>query len=229
MAAEIHRCGLCPRLVQWREESAANPPRRYKSEAYWARPLAGFGDKKARLAIVGLAPAAHGANRTGRIFTGDRSGDWLYAALHQAGYANQATSECRDDGLELNDAYITAVVRCPPPANRPTPEERDTCLPFLERELRLLEHCRTIVALGMFAWDGSLRALRAMGEEIPRPKPRFGHGVEAVVGDWTLLGCYHPSQQNTFTGRLTRSMLDEIFTRSQILVRPNSDHSPGVS
>jgi uracil-DNA glycosylase len=219
VAAEIHSCRLCPRLVQWREERAADPPRRFKGEDYWARPLAGFGDPEARLAIVGLAPAAHGANRTGRIFTGDRSGDWLYAALHRTGYANQATSEHRDDGLELKDAYITAVVRCAPPANRPTPEERDACLPYLERELKLLKSCRTIVALGSFAWDGSLRALRALGEEIPRPKPRFGHGVEAAVGSWTLLGCYHPSQQNTFTGRLTESMLDEIFARSQELVR----------
>ena len=179
--------------------------------------MAGFGDPAARLAIVGLAPAAHGANRTGRIFTGDRSGDWLYAALHRAGYANQPTSEHRDDGLELRDAYVTAVVRCAPPANRPTPEERDTCLPYLERELKLLKSCRTIVALGAFAWDGSLRALRALGEEIASPKPRFGHEAEARVGDWTLLGCYHPSQQNTFTGRLTEPMLDAIFARSRTL------------
>ncbi len=169
------------------------------------------------MAIVGLAPAAHGANRTGRIFTGDRSGDWLYAALHRTGYANQAASEHRDDGLEVTGAYVTAVVRCAPPANRPSPEERDTCLPYLERELKLLKDCRTIVALGAFAWDGSLRALQALGEEIPRPRPRFGHGVEAAVGDWTLLGCYHPSQQNTFTGRLTEPMLDAIFTRSRVL------------
>jgi uracil-DNA glycosylase family 4 len=169
------------------------------------------------VAIVGLAPAAHGANRTGRIFTGDRSGDWLYAALYRLGYANQATSEHRDDGLELSDAYITAIVRCAPPANRPTPEERDTCIPYLERELKLLKSSRIIVALGSFAWDGSLRALKALGEEIPRPKPRFGHGVEAVVGDWTLLGCYHPSQQNTFTGRLTEPMLDAVFARSREL------------
>lgn len=171
------------------------------------------------MAIVGLAPAAHGANRTGRIFTGDRSGDWLYAALHRAGYASQGTSEHRDDGLTLSDAYVTAVVRCAPPANRPTPQERDTCLPYLERELATLEHCRTIVTLGGFAWDGSLRALRALGEEIPRPRPKFGHGSEAVVGGWNLLGCYHPSQQNTFTGRLTEEMLDAIFTRSRELSR----------
>ena len=209
---------MCPRLVEWREEQASAPPKRYRAEEYWGRPASGFGDPAARLAIVGLAPAAHGANRTGRIFTGDRSGDWLYAALHRAGYANQATSEHRDDGLELSDAYITAVVRCAPPANRPTPEERDTCLPYLERELALLKNCRTIVTLGAFAWDGSLRALRGLGEAPPRPRPKFGHGNEAAVGDWTLLGCYHPSQQNTFTGRLTEGMLDAIFARSQELV-----------
>ncbi|HKT82640.1 MAG TPA: uracil-DNA glycosylase [Solirubrobacterales bacterium] len=219
LAAEVHDCRLCPRLVEWREERAADPPRRYAGEDYWARPLAGFGDPAARLAIVGLAPAAHGANRTGRIFTGDRSGDWLFAALHRAGYANQPTSEHRNDGLELRDAYITAVVRCAPPANRPTPEERDTCLPYLERELTMLKSCQTIVTLGAFAWDGSLRALKGLGKEVPRPRPKFGHGSETAVGDWTLLGSYHPSQQNTFTGRLTEGMLDAIFARSRELAR----------
>jgi uracil-DNA glycosylase family 4 len=204
-------------LVEWREASAADPPRRFRGEDYWARPLSGFGDPAAQLAIVGLAPAAHGANRTGRIFTGDRSGDWLYAALHRAGYANQATSERSDDGLRLSDAYVTAVVRCAPPANRPTPAERDNCLPYLERELALLDRCQTIVALGGFAWDGTLRAIRALGGEIPRPRPRFGHGAEAAVGRWTLLGCYHPSQQNTFTGRLTEPMLDAVFSRTKEL------------
>jgi uracil-DNA glycosylase family 4 len=148
------------------------------------------------------------------MFTGDRSGDWLYAALHRAGYANQPTSERRDDGLRLSDAYVTAVVRCAPPDNRPTPAERDTCLPYLERELALLERCNTIVALGGFAWDGALRAIRALGGEIPRPKPRFGHGTEAQADRWTLLGCYHPSQQNTFTGRLTEPMLDAVLSRA---------------
>lgn len=171
------------------------------------------------MAIVGLAPAAHGANRTGRIFTGDRSGDWLYAALYRAGFANQPTSEHRGDGLHLSDVYISAVVRCAPPANRPTPAERDTCLPFLERELSLLENCRTIVSLGAFAWDGSVRALRSMGQSVPRPRPKFGHGSEAKVGDWTLLGSYHPSQQNTFTGKLTEPMLDAIFSRARELSR----------
>ncbi len=217
LADEIHACRRCPRLVEWREERAADPPRRFRGEDYWARPLDGFGDPAARLAIVGLAPAAHGANRTGRMFTGDRSGEWLYAALYRAGYASQATSERRGDGLRLHDAYVTAVVRCAPPANRPAPQERDNCLPYLERELALLEHCRTIVALGGFAWDGALRAIAALGAEMPRPKPRFGHGAEAVAGRWALLGCYHPSQQNTFTGRLTEPMLDAIFARAREL------------
>jgi uracil-DNA glycosylase len=219
LAAEIHRCHRCPRLVEWREASAAAPPRRFQDEEYWARPVAGFGDPDARLALVGLAPAAHGANRTGRMFTGDRSGDWLYAALHRAGYANQPTSIGREDGLRLLDAYVTAVVRCAPPANRPTPSERDNCLPYLARELELLGSCRTIVALGGFAWDGVLRALKDLGHPAPRPKPRFGHGAEANVGDWKLVGCYHPSQQNTFTGRLTEPMLDEILTRARELSR----------
>jgi uracil-DNA glycosylase family 4 len=215
LAHEIHSCARCPRLVKWREERAADPPRRYKGEHYWARPIDGFGDAKARIAIVGLAPAANGANRTGRIFTGDRSGDWLYAALHRTGFANQATSAHRDDGLELVDAYVTAVVRCAPPANRPTTKERDTCLSYLESELKLLTNCRTIVALGGFAWDGSLRALSHLGKEVPRPKPRFGHGAEASMGDWDLIGCYHPSQQNTFTGRLTEPMLDAVLSRAR--------------
>jgi len=218
LAAQIHDCRRCPRLVAWREASAASPPRRFQGEEYWARPVAGFGDPDAVLALVGLAPAAHGANRTGRMFTGDRSGDWLYAALHRAGYANQPTSTGREDGLRLRGAYVTAVVRCAPPANRPEPAERDNCLPYLARELELLSRCRTIVALGGFAWDGALRALGELGIETPRPKPRFGHGAEADVGEgWKLIGCYHPSQQNTFTGRLTEAMLDETLGRAREL------------
>ncbi|MFP5389806.1 MAG: uracil-DNA glycosylase [Thermoleophilia bacterium] len=219
LASKIHACRKCPRLTQWREDQAAHPPLRHQGERYWARPISGFGDRGARIAIVGLAPAAHGANRTGRIFTGDRSGDWLFAALHRAGFASQPTSSHRDDGLSLHGVYVTAVVRCAPPANRPTPAERDTCLPYLERELELLKSCRTIVALGGFAWDGSLRALRQLGEQAPRPKPRFGHMAEASVGRWTLIGCFHPSQQNTFTGRLTEPMLDAVFTRADELSR----------
>jgi uracil-DNA glycosylase family 4 len=204
-------------LVEWREAQAADPPRRYRGERYWARPLDGFGDPAARVIIVGLAPAAHGGNRTGRIFTGDRSGDWLFAALHRAGYANRPVSERRGDGLRLRDAYVTAVNRCPPPSNRPTPQERDNCLPYLERELELLQGSRVLVALGSFAWDGTQRAVRALGAEVPRPKPRFGHGVEVPAGRWTLLGCYHPSQQNTFTGKLTESMIDDVFARAREL------------
>ena len=221
--AELDRavtsCRACPRLVAWREEVARVKRAAFVNEDYWARPVPGFGPPDAALAIVGLAPAAHGANRTGRMFTGDRSGDWLYASLHRTGFANQAESSRRGDGLELHDAYITATVRCAPPANKPTPEERDTCLPYLERELRLLERVRVIVALGAFGWDGFLRAARAIGEEVPRPRPKFGHGAEAEVGPWRLLGCYHPSQQNTFTGTLTVPMTDEIFERAANLLR----------
>jgi uracil-DNA glycosylase family 4 len=217
LAAEVHDCRRCPRLVAWREAVAADPPKRHRGEEYWGRPLSGFGDPAARLLIVGLAPAANGANRTGRMFTGDRSGDWLYAALHRAGYANQAESRHRDDGLRLRDAYVTATVRCAPPANKPSPRERDNCLPYLERELTLLERGRVIVALGSFGWDGVLRAARALGAEVARPRPRFGHGAEADLGRWMLLGCYHPSQQNTFTGKLTVPMIDAVFARAREL------------
>jgi len=214
LAGEVAGCRRCPRLVAWREQAALRRPARFADDEYWARPVPGFGDPAARVMVVGLAPAAHGGNRTGRIFTGDRSGDWLFRALHRAGFANRPTSENRGDGLLLDGLYVTAVNRCAPPGNRPTPEERDTCLPFLERELELLP-ARVIVALGSFAWDGALRALRARGEALPRPKPRFGHGAEAQIGPYRLLGSYHPSQQNTFTGTLTEEMLDRVFSRAR--------------
>jgi uracil-DNA glycosylase family 4 len=220
LEGEITSCTRCPRLVEWRERCASEPPRRYRGESYWARPLPGFGDARARIVVVGLAPAAHGGNRTGRVFTGDRSGDWLYAALHRAGLANQPTSVSRDDGLRLRGAYVTAVNRCPPPQNRPTTEERDNCLPYLARELRLLRSARAIVALGAYAWAGSLLALAEVGAVVPRPRPRFGHGAEARVGDWVMVGCFHPSQQNTFTGRLTEPMLDAVFARAKDLAHP---------
>ncbi len=212
---EITGCRACPRLVAWREAVAADPPKRHRGEDYWARPVPGFGDPEARILIVGLAPAANGANRTGRMFTGDRSGDWLYGALFRAGLASQPESVHRDDGLRLRDVWIGAVVRCAPPDNKPTIGERDECLPYLVRELELLPNVRVVVALGAFGWDGALRALAAGGATIPRPRPRFGHGAEARVGERTLLGSYHPSQQNTFTGRLTEAMLDDVLVRAR--------------
>jgi uracil-DNA glycosylase len=214
---EIIACRKCPRLVAWREEVARVKRAAFADWTYWGRPIPGFGDPAASVAILGLAPAAHGGNRTGRIFTGDRSGDWLFAALHRAGYANQATSVSRDDGLRLTDCWVLAAVRCAPPANKPTPAERDTCLPYAVRELQLLTSARVILCLGSFAWDAALRTLVALGHERLRPRPRFGHGAEVVSGRFTLLGCFHPSQQNTFTGRLTEAMLDTILTRAREL------------
>ena len=215
---EVISCRRCPRLVAWREQTAREKRAAFADQDYWGRPLPGFGDPAARVLILGLAPAAHGGNRTGRIFTGDRSGDWLFAALWRAGFANQPHSVARDDGLRLSDCYITAAVRCAPPANRPRPTERDNCLPYLVRELVLLGSVRVIVCLGSFAWDVALRALAARGEDRLRPRPRFGHGATVPLGDLHLLGCYHPSQQNTFTGKLTESMLDEVFARARELV-----------
>jgi uracil-DNA glycosylase family 4 len=217
LEAEVTGCRRCPRLVAWRERVAREKRASFADWDYWGRPLPGFGDPAARILVLGLAPAAHGANRTGRIFTGDRSGDWLFAAMHRAGLANQATSVSRDDGLRLRDAWVTAAVRCAPPANRPTPGERDNCLPWTERELTLLPRVRVIVCLGAFAWDAALRLRAALGEPAPRPKPRFGHGAEAAGPRWTLLGCFHPSQQNTFTGKLTETMLDAVFERAREL------------
>lgn len=214
---EVVNCRRCPRLVAWREETARVKRAAFASEDYWGRPLPGFGDPSARVLVLGLAPAAHGGNRTGRIFTGDRSGDWLFAALWRAGFANQPRSVARDDGLRLEGCFVTAAVRCAPPANRPLPAERDNCLPYLVGELGLMPSLRVIVCLGGFAWDAALRVLVARGDVAPRPRPKFGHGAGASVGSLELLGCYHPSQQNTFTGRLTEPMLDQIFTRAREL------------
>ena len=214
--AEVVECVRCPRLVAWREKAARERPRRFAGERYWARPVPGFGDPEARVLVVGLAPAAHGGNRTGRVFTGDRSGDWLFASLHRTGFANRARSESAGDGLRLRDLFIAAVVRCAPPANKPRPDERDNCLPYLAREIGALERLWVLVALGSFAWDGALRALAGLGHAV-RPKPRFGHGAETVVGPYALVGSYHPSQQNTFTGVLTEEMTDTIFARARRL------------
>jgi uracil-DNA glycosylase family 4 len=219
LEAEVISCRRCPRLVAWREEVARVRRAAFASEEYWGRPLPGFGDPDARILLLGLAPAAHGGNRTGRIFTGDRSGDWLFAALFRAGFASQPTSVSRDDGLRLTGAWVTAAVRCAPPANRPLPTERDNCLPWLERELALLSEVRVIVALGSFGWDAALRGLRAVGEPVLRPRPKFGHGAEVRVGRFTLLGCFHPSQQNTFTGKLTEPMIDDVLGRARELAR----------
>ena len=218
LSVRIASCRLCPRLVKHREASAADPPRRYRGEEYWARPLPGFGDPEARVLIVGLAPAAHGGNRTGRMFTGDRSGDWLFRALHEAGLANQPTSVHAGDGLRLTGAYITAALRCAPPANQPRPIEMRRCQPYLLEELTLLKDVRVVVALGKIGWDAYLRARRAAGLPLPRPLPRFGHAARSAMPDGTvLLGSFHPSQQNTFTGKLTRPMLRYVFSLAACL------------
>ena len=219
---DVVACHACPRLVAWREEVAREKVARFADQEYWGRPVPGFGDPSANVMVLGLAPAAHGGNRTGRIFTGDRSGDFLYASLHRCGVANQPTSVARDDGLRLFGVYVTAVNRCAPPGNKPTPRERDTCLPFLEREITALGELRVVVALGSFAWDGALRAFAARGHVL-RPKPRFGHGAEAAFGPLTMLGCFHPSQQNTFTGKLTPQMLDDVIRRALSLAPHPSD------
>jgi uracil-DNA glycosylase family 4 len=214
---EIVECRRCPRLVAWRQAVAETKRAAFRDEEYWGRPIPGNGDPEARVLVLGLAPAAHGGNRTGRVFTGDRSGDWLFAALYRAGMANQPGSRSRDDGLRLNGCWVCAAVRCVPPANKPTPAERDNCLPYTARELDLLGHVRVIVCLGAFAWDAALRAVGLRGVAVPRPRPRFGHGAEVQVGDLTLVGCYHPSQQNTFTGKLTEPMIDAVLARAKEL------------
>ena len=215
LAAEIIECRRCPRLVEWREKVARDKRAAFRDEEYWGRPVPGFGDPDARVLIVGLAPAAHGANRTGRMFTGDRSGDFLYRSLHRAGYANQPTSTSRDDGLELTGVYITAPVKCAPPQNRPTTQERDNCRPWIDAEVELLSEVRVIVALGGFGFG---EALRMFGGASIRPRPKFAHGAEVELPDGRILvGCYHVSQQNTFTGRLTEQMLDDVFVRTREL------------
>jgi uracil-DNA glycosylase len=209
---DVVGCRRCPRLVAWREQVARLKRAAYADWDYWGRPVPGFGDPEARVVVVGLAPAAHGANRTGRFFTGDRSGDWLYRALYRAGFASQPTSVHRDDGLRLTGAYVTACVRCPPPSNSPTPEERENCYPYLARDLALLERARVYVALGAFAYGVLARHFGLRG------RPRFAHGVEAALPDGRTLVCsYHPSQQNTFTGVLTEAMFDAIFERAREL------------
>ena len=216
LSAEVVECRRCPRLVEWREQVARDKVLRFRDETYWARPLPGFGDPEARILLLGLAPAAHGGNRTGRVFTGDASGDFLWAALHAEGLADRPASRHADDGLTLTDVYIAAAVRCAPPRNKPTTEERDACAPFLVREISLLSEVRVIVALGQFGWDAAIRALAALGH-TQRPKPLFGHGVEVPIGPYMLLGSYHPSQQNTFTGRLTAPMFNEVINRARLL------------
>ncbi len=215
LSHRIARCHRCPRLVAWREEVARTKRRAYRDEPYWGRPVPGFGDPAARVVLVGLAPGAHGANRTGRMFTGDRSGDFLYAALHRAGLASGPSSVSRDDGLTLRGAYVTAAARCAPPDNRPSPEELARCAPFLDAELALLGRARVLLALGAIGWDAVLGHLARLGRASPRPRPRFGHGAEwSMPGLPVLLGSYHPSQQNTLTGRLTPAMLDAVLRRA---------------
>jgi len=211
----IVNCRMCPRLVEWREQVAREKRAAFADQEYWGRPAPGFGDPAAFVYVLGLAPAAHGANRTGRVFTGDRSGDWLFASLHRTGFANQPQSVSVDDGLELRGMWIAAAVRCPPPANKPLPAERDNCLPYAAEELVLMPGVRVIVALGAFAWDAALRLHGGI-----RPRPKFGHLAEAALpGGRILLGCFHPSQQNTFTGKLTEPMLDAVFERARALNR----------
>lgn len=218
LAEDIIGCRKCARLVRCRERAAATPPKRFVGERYWGRPITGFGDPRAKLLVLGLAPAAHGGNRTGRVFTGDRSGDWLYAALYRAGFANQPASTAADDGLALTGAYVSNVVRCAPPDNKPTPTERDRCIRYLVRELTLLPELKVVLALGAFAWDGFLYAAQKRGLAVDTPRPKFGHGARAQVGPYVLLGSYHVSQQNTFTGRLTEPMLDAVFAAASDIV-----------
>ncbi|HSV38826.1 MAG TPA: uracil-DNA glycosylase [Nocardioidaceae bacterium] len=218
LGSRISVCRACPRLVQWREDVAVQKRASFAHEPYWGRPIPGWGAVEPRVLIVGLAPAANGGNRTGRIFTGDRSGDWLFASLHRVGLASQETSLHAGDGQQLLGARMVATVRCAPPDNKPTTEERDTCSPWLRREVELLApSVKVVVCLGSYGWDAALRTFKTLGYGVPRPRPKFGHGAEAIVGDKVLLGCYHPSQQNTFTGKLTEPMLDAVLGRAAAL------------
>ena len=218
LAAEIAGCRRCPRLVEWRETVAREKRAAFRDWTYWGRPVPGFGDPAARVLVLGLAPAAHGANRTGRVFTGDRSGDFLFAALHRAGMANQPTAVSADDGLALRDCWVTAAVKCAPPANKPLPVERANCAGWLEGELAALARIRVVLCLGKFAWDAALTTPAVYGGPAPRPRPAFGHGAEhAAPHGRTLLGCFHPSQQNTFTGKLTAAMIDDVLARARAL------------
>ena len=216
IALQNARCRRCPRLVAWREEVARVKRAAFAGEEYWGRPVPGFGDPAARILLLGLAPAAHGANRTGRVFTGDRSGDFMFASMHRTGFANQPTSVHAGDGLTLTDMWIAAAVRCAPPANRPTPGERDNCLGWTAREVRELPNLALVVCLGSFAWDAALRLRAVLGHTPPKPRPRFGHDVLALANaPLPLLGCFHPSQQNTFTGKLTGPMMDAVFEHAR--------------
>ena len=216
--AAVYECKRCPRLVDWREQVAREKRAAFRDETYWGRPISGFGDPAARILLLGLAPAAHGGNRTGRVFTGDRSGDFLFAALHRAGYANQAEAYVLDDGLELRDCFVTAAVRCAPPANKPLPSEKAACADWLERELALVPDARVVLCLGQFAWNAALTTPAVYGAPPPRPRPTFGHGAEHVTaGGRTMLGCFHVSQQNTFTGKLTPEMIDAVLERAREL------------
>jgi uracil-DNA glycosylase family 4 len=226
LTAEIIECRACPRLVAWREKVAREKRAAFAGEEYWGRPVPGFGDAKARVAVVGLAPAAHGGNRTGRVFTGDRSGDFLFASMYRTGFANQPTSERADDGLRLRDCYVAAAVRCAPPANKPTPAERDECRPYLVRELELLRRLRVVIVLGAFGYEAAWAALRQAGVAMPARRPRFAHGLEVDCGRVTIVGSFHPSQQNTFTGRLTPPMLDAVFTRARELAESSRPSAP---
>ena len=217
LTAEIVECRRCPRLVEWRERVAREKVRRFQDEPYWGRPVPGFGDPDGRILIVGLAPAAHGGNRTGRVFTGDASGDFLWAALHAEGLADRPSSRRADDGLTLTDTYIAAAVRCAPPLNKPTIDERDACAPFLAREIALLDRLQVVVALGGFGWQAAFRAIATATGDNPRPRPKFGHGAEARAGGYAVIGSYHPSQQNTFTGRLTGEMHRAVLRRAREL------------